>query len=57
MFVPRSWQDKKHLYLLNELKTYHFKYYMYRHDIIDIADPSSVQDVCPTELHNRPPSL
>ena len=28
------------------LKTYHVSYSIYKHDAIDIADPSSMQDVC-----------
>ena len=38
--------DEKHLYFFTKLKTYHFSYSIYRHDAIDIADPSSLQDMC-----------
>ena len=34
------------LYFFTGLKTYHFSYSMYKHDAINIADPSSMQDVC-----------
>ena len=31
-------------YYFTELKTYHLSYSIYKHDAIDIADPSSIQD-------------
>ena len=34
------------LYFFTELKTYHLSYSIYKHDAIDIADPSSMQDAC-----------
>ena len=51
IFVSRSssWQDEKiFLYLFNGLKTYHLCYSIYKHDAIDIADPSKMQDKCHT---------
>ena len=36
------------LYLFNGLKTYHLCYSIYKHDAIDIADPSKMQDKCHT---------
>ena len=46
----RSWQNAQKtknifLYFFTELKTYHLFYSIYKHDAIDIADPSSMQDV------------
>ena len=32
------------LYFFTELKTYHLSYPIYKHDAIDIADLSSMQD-------------
>ena len=32
------------------LKTYHHSYLIYKHDAIDIADPSSMQDACHTNF-------
>ena len=46
--------DEKHLYFFTELKTYHFSYSIYKHDAMDIADPSSLQDTY--DLCNRPHS-
>ena len=44
-FVPRSWQDESiFLYFFTELKTYHLSYSIYKHDAIDIADPSRMED-------------
>ena len=42
------WQDEKNvfLYFLTELKTKHLSYSIYKHDAIDIADPSIMQDAC-----------
>ena len=34
------------LYFFTGLKTYHLFYFMYKHDAINIADPSSMQDAC-----------
>ena len=31
-------------YYFTKLKTYHLSYPIYKHDAIDIADPSSMQD-------------
>ena len=36
--------DEKHLYFFTELKTHHLSYSIYKHDAMDIADPSSLQD-------------
>ena len=36
--------DEKHLYFFTELKTYNLSYSIYKHDAMDIADPSSLQD-------------
>ena len=33
-------------YFSTELKIYHLYYSIYKHDAIDIADPSSMQDAC-----------
>ena len=44
-FVPRSWQDEKHHFFI-ELKAYHLSFSIYKHDAIDIADPSSMQGAC-----------
>ena len=38
--------DEKHLYFFTELKTHHLSYSIYKHDAMDIADPSSLQDMC-----------
>ena len=38
--------DEKHLYFFTELKTYNLSYSIYKHDAMDIADPSSWQDMC-----------
>ena len=38
--------DEEHLYFFTELKTYHLPYSICKHDAIDIADPSSLQDTC-----------
>ena len=38
--------DEKHLYFFTELKTYHLSYSIYKHDAMDIADSSSLQDTC-----------
>ena len=38
--------DEKHLYFFTKLQTYHLSYSIYKHDAIDIADPSSLQDMC-----------
>ena len=38
--------DEKHLYFFTKLKTYHLSYSIYKHDAMDIADPSSLQDTC-----------
>ena len=42
------WQDEKNffLYFLTELKTKHLSYSIYKHDAIDTADPSIMQDAC-----------
>ena len=46
-FIPWLWQDEKILlYFFTELKTYLLSYSIYKHDAIDIADPSSMQDMC-----------
>ena len=40
-------RDKKKnifLYFFTELKTYHISYSDYKHDAIDVANPSSMQD-------------
>ena len=34
------------LYFVTKLKTYRLSYSIYKHDAIDIADPSSMQDAC-----------
>ena len=42
-------RDKKKnilLYFFTELKTYHISYSNYKHDAIDVANPSSMQDAC-----------
>ena len=42
-------RDKKKnifLYFFTELKTYHLSYSNYKHDAIDVANPSSMQDAC-----------
>ena len=33
-------------YFFTEPKTYYLSYSIYKHDAIDIADPSSMQDEC-----------
>ena len=33
-------------YFFTKLKTYYLSYSIYKHDAIDIADPSSMQDAC-----------
>ena len=38
--------DEKHLYFFTKLKTYHLSYSIYKHDAMDIADSSSLQDMC-----------
>ena len=48
-----SWQNAHKtknifLYFFTELKTYHLFNSIYKHDAIDIADPSSMQDACHT---------
>ena len=48
--LSRAW-DKEHLSLFRyaELKIYHLSYSIYstsKHDAIDMADPSSMQDAC-----------
>ena len=43
----RAWDKEKiFLYSLPSSKPYHLSYSIYKHDAIDIADPSSMQDVC-----------
>ena len=37
---------------LSKLKIYHFSNSIYKHDAIDIADPSSMQDTCHIWLRN-----
>ena len=46
--VPRSWQDEKLSFFISLLclKTYHLSYSIYKHDAIDIANPSSMQAAC-----------
>ena len=42
-------RDKKKnifLYFFTELKTYHISYSNYKHDTIDVTNPSSMQDAC-----------
>ena len=34
------------LYFFTELKTYHISYSNYKHDTIDVTNPSSMQDAC-----------
>ena len=34
------------LYFFTGLKTYHLSYTIYKHDAINIADPSIMQDAC-----------
>ena len=34
------------LYFFTKLQTYHLSYSIYKHDAMDIADPSSLQDMC-----------
>ena len=38
--------DEKHLYFFTELQTYHFSYSIYKHDAMDIDDPSSLHNTC-----------
>ena len=33
-------------YFFTKFKTYYLSYSIYKHDAIDIADPSSMQDAC-----------
>ena len=33
-------------FFFTELRTYYLSYSIYKHDATDIADPSSMQDVC-----------
>ena len=55
--VPHSRQDKKTIFIsLPSSKLTISLISIYKHYAIDIADPSSMQDVC-HELHNRPHSL
>ena len=45
--LSRAWDKEKiFLYSLPSSKPYHLSYSIYKHDAIDIADPSSMQDVC-----------
>ena len=39
-------KDITFLYFFTELKTCHLSYSIYKHDAIDIADHSSMQDAC-----------
>ena len=52
MLVTRQ---KKSLYFFINLKTDHLSYSLYKHDNINIAYPSSMQDMC-LLLLNRPQS-
>ena len=38
--------DEKHLYFFTKLQTYHLSYSIYKHDAMDIADPSSLHNTC-----------
>ena len=56
LYHPCLWQDKKKsLYFFINLKTDHLSYSLYKHDNINIAYPSSMQDMC-LLLLNRPQS-
>ena len=45
-FVPHSWQDKKQLSIYQAQNLPSLKYSIYKHDATDIADPSSIKEVC-----------
>ena len=38
------------IYIFTGLKTYHYSYSIYKHNAIDIAEPSSMQDACRTNF-------
>ena len=41
----QAWRYR-HCNIFRELKTYDLSYSIYKHDTIDTADPSSIQDTC-----------
>ena len=46
-FVPRSWQDEKKISSISSpAQNLPSLFSIYKHDAIDIADPSSMQDAC-----------
>ena len=45
-FVPHSWQDRKHLSIYKAQNLPSLKYSIYKHDAVDIADPSSMREEC-----------
>ena len=46
LFNTRDKTKNIFFYFFNELKTYNLPYSVYKHDAVDIADLSSVQDAC-----------